>query len=75
MSVGGTAADNTEVMVSENRLAVSGTDRAQITITTADGRTVLQHNSTEVQLGSLPEGLYIYSVTTQGKRYSGKFIR
>lgn len=75
MSVGGTAADNTEVMVSDNRLAVSGSEQAQITITTADGRTVLQHNGTEVQLDSLPEGLYIYSVTTQGKRYSGKFIR
>lgn len=63
------------VTVSGDRLTVAGTDHTLITITTADGRTVLQHNGTEVQLDSLPEGLYIYSVTAKGKRYSGKFVR
>lgn len=65
---------DSEIIITDTEITVSGTDRARITVTTTDGKTVLSKKGTKAELGNIPDGIYIYDIVTEQKKMTGKFI-
>ncbi|MDE7388161.1 MAG: hypothetical protein K2M97_02780 [Muribaculaceae bacterium] len=73
-ALGSIVTDSFRAEVGAGAITVSGTDSALITVTAASGVTVASVTGTSLGIGSLPAGVYIYTVTADGHTATGKFI-